>query len=44
MTIDEEEVVLKQGDIVVFPSVFLYPHRVDRLTEGIRDSFVTWVW
>jgi predicted 2-oxoglutarate/Fe(II)-dependent dioxygenase YbiX len=41
---DEEEVVLKQGDIVVFPSVFLYPHRVDRLTEGIRDSFVTWVW
>jgi hypothetical protein len=41
---EEKEIVLKQGNVLVFPSIFMYPHRVDRLTEGIRDSFVTWVW
>lgn len=41
---EEKEIKLKQGDIVVFPSVFMYPHRVDRITEGVRDSFVSWVW
>ena len=41
---EEKEIKLKKGDIVVFPSVFMYPHRVDRITEGVRDSFVSWVW
>lgn len=35
---------LKQGDIMIFPSNFLYPHRVDPVTRGTRHSFVAWAW
>jgi len=41
---NETEIKLKQGDILIFPSVFLYPHKVTEVTKGVRDSFVTWVW
>jgi predicted 2-oxoglutarate/Fe(II)-dependent dioxygenase YbiX len=41
---EEKEIKLKQGDIMIFPSVFLYPHRVAPVTKGIRDTFVSWVW
>lgn len=33
-----------QGSIVVFPSNFMYPHRVDPVTKGVRYSYVSWVW
>jgi hypothetical protein len=32
----------KSGEILVFPSCFLFPHRVDPVVEGIRYSFVSW--
>jgi predicted 2-oxoglutarate/Fe(II)-dependent dioxygenase YbiX len=32
------------GDIVVFPSNFLYPHAVDPVTSGERYSFISWTW
>ena len=35
---------LKQGDILIFPSVFLYPHRVEPIKKGARYSFVSWAW
>lgn len=35
---------LGQGDIVIFPANFLYPHKVKTVTKGTRHSFVTWVW
>jgi predicted 2-oxoglutarate/Fe(II)-dependent dioxygenase YbiX len=41
---DDMEIKLKQGDILIFPSNFLYPHKVNPVTKGIRDSFVSWVW
>ena len=41
---NEEEIKLKKGEIIVFPSIFLYPHRVAPVTKGIRDSFVSWVY
>jgi predicted 2-oxoglutarate/Fe(II)-dependent dioxygenase YbiX len=41
---EEKEFKIKQGEIMVFPSVFLYPHRVAPVTKGIRDTFVSWVW
>jgi hypothetical protein len=41
---NETEIKLKQGDILIFPSLFLYPHRVTPVTKGIRNSFVSWVW
>jgi predicted 2-oxoglutarate/Fe(II)-dependent dioxygenase YbiX len=39
---EDQVIPLKQGDIVVFPSLFLYPHRVDKIKKGIRYSFVSW--
>ena len=33
---------LKKGDILIFPSVFLFPHEVKPITSGTRYSFVTW--
>lgn len=34
----------KAGEIKVFPSNFLYPHRIDPVTNGIRYSFVSWAY
>ena len=41
---DDYVIELKQGDVLMFPSVFLYPHRVNPVTKGVRDTFVSWVW
>lgn len=32
------------GSVLIFPSNFLYPHKVTPVTKGIRYSFVSWVW
>jgi len=40
----DTEIELKTGDIMIFPSVFLYPHRVNEVTKGTRHSYVSWVW
>lgn len=39
---DGEKVNLEAGDIIVFPSNFLYPHAVTTVTKGTRYSFVSW--
>lgn len=39
-----EKMKLKQGDVIVFPSVFLYPHEVTPVTKGTRYSWVLWSW
>jgi predicted 2-oxoglutarate/Fe(II)-dependent dioxygenase YbiX len=41
---DDMKIELKQGDIMIFPSCFLYPHVVKDVTKGTRYSFVSWVW
>jgi hypothetical protein len=41
---ENKQIELKTGDIMIFPSIFLYPHRVDPVTKGTRHSFVSWVW
>jgi predicted 2-oxoglutarate/Fe(II)-dependent dioxygenase YbiX len=41
---DDYEIKLNPGDIVIFPSTFLYPHRVKPVTAGCRYAFVSWVW
>lgn len=38
------EVKLKIGDIMIFPSSFMYPHEVKEVTEGNRYSFVSWAF
>ena len=40
----DTEIKMKAGDIIIFPSIFLYPHRVDPVTKGTRYSFISWVW
>ena len=35
---------LSEGDILVFPSNFMYEHKVETVTKGTRYSFVTWVY
>ena len=32
------------GDMVVFPSLFLYPHEVKPILEGDRYTFVAWAY
>ena len=39
-----EVVPLGAGDVIVFPSCFLYPHEVLEVTQGTRYSFVSWAW
>ena len=36
------KVSLKQGDLLMFPSNFLYPHSVTEIKKGVRYSCVSW--
>ena len=40
----DKQIEMKAGDVLVFPSVFLYPHRVDPVKSGTRYTFVSWCW
>ena len=39
-----ETIEFKQGDLLIFPSNFLYPHRVEPVKSGVRWSYISWVW
>ena len=39
-----KEFKLKQGDLIIFPSNFLYPHEITEVTKGTRYSYVSWVY
>jgi len=41
---DDYSIDLKQGNMIFFPSVFLYPHKVNPVTKGERYSFASWSW
>ena len=41
---DDYEIKFKAGDLIIFPSVFLYPHFVKPVKKGTRYSFVSWAW
>jgi hypothetical protein len=41
---EKEEIKLKKGDLLIFPSLFLYPHKVEPIIKGTRYSFISWVW
>jgi predicted 2-oxoglutarate/Fe(II)-dependent dioxygenase YbiX len=41
---DEEYIVnVKPGRMVIWPSNYLYPHKVHEVSEGIRYSIVSWL-
>ena len=42
--IGEKTINLTSGDVVVFPSNFMFPHKVNTIDNGERYSFVSWVW
>lgn len=39
-----KKIKLKQGDILIMPSAFLYAHEVLPVKEGVRNSFVCWAY
>ena len=40
----DEKINLSKGDIIVFPSNFMYPHKVEPVTKGTRYSYISWIW
>jgi len=41
---ENQKVDLKQGDLLIFPSNFMYPHLVEPVKSGTRYSYISWVW
>ena len=41
---EDKKIDTKKGDILIFPSSFLFPHYVTPVTKGVRYSYVSWVW
>jgi hypothetical protein len=41
---DDEVIPMEKGDILLFPSLFIYPHTVQKITEGVRYSIASWVF
>tara|TARA_R110002020_G_scaffold51180_1_gene145011 strand:- start:1321 stop:1902 length:582 start_codon:yes stop_codon:yes gene_type:complete len=41
---EDQEIELKSGSLLIFPSNFLYPHEVKPVTKGSRYSYVSWAW
>lgn len=35
---------MSPGDVIIFPSTFMYTHEVKPVISGTRTSFVTWAW
>ena len=35
---------LKTGETLIFPSNFLYPHEIKKITKGTRHSMISWVY
>jgi predicted 2-oxoglutarate/Fe(II)-dependent dioxygenase YbiX len=40
----DEKTDLSKGDIIIFPSNFMYPHKVEPVTKGVRYSYISWIW
>jgi len=40
----DEIIPMGEGTTIIFPSCFLYPHRVDPVTAGVRYSCISWAW
>ena len=41
---EDQEIELKRGSLLIFPSNFMYPHEVKPVTKGSRYSYVSWAW
>jgi predicted 2-oxoglutarate/Fe(II)-dependent dioxygenase YbiX len=41
---NDMQVELRAGNLLIFPSNFLYPHEVKPVISGTRYSYVSWAW
>jgi len=41
---EDKKIDIKQGELIIFPSLFLYPHRVEPVIKGTRYSYVSWIY
>ena len=41
---EDKNINIKEGGLVMFPSIFLFPHEVKIITKGNRYSYTTWIW
>ena len=40
----DKKIELKAGSLLMFPSTFMFPHEVKPVKDGVRYSYVSWVW
>ena len=40
----DEKIDLLKGDIIIFTSNFMYAHKVEPVTKGTRNSYISWIW
>ena len=41
---EDKKIDTKKGDLLIFPSNFLYPHEITPVIKGVRYSYVSWAW
>lgn len=41
---NDYKIKLKAGDLIIFPSIFMYPHLIKPVKKGTRYSFVSWCY
>ena len=41
---EDKKIDTKKGDLIIFPSTFLYPHEITPVTKNVRYSYASWVW
>lgn len=41
---EDKKIEIPEGAVLIFPSNFMYPHKVSPVTKGIRYSYVSWVY
>ena len=41
---NDKTISLKSGQILIFPSNFMFPHKVEPVTKGTRYTFISWVY
>ena len=40
----DKKIKMKAGDLLIFPSNFIFEHQVKIITKGTRLSFISWVY
>jgi predicted 2-oxoglutarate/Fe(II)-dependent dioxygenase YbiX len=40
----DKTIKMKAGDLLIFPSNFIFEHQVKTITKGTRLSFISWVY